>query len=137
MIKYLKNVLTGTIAHWNEANNLLVSELWDRTQQLNEYDKIVLNEFIVSTNIISENLFGPTRQSLTMNKLKNKDIKGLGRQGLRPFYTTTLTIFCSLYKAHNPDISDTLFNSLNRVTSSHETPIIANSSTDIKGKTEE
>jgi len=36
ILTYIGNVVTGRFAHWNTANNQLIAEIWERSNQFPE-----------------------------------------------------------------------------------------------------
>jgi len=58
---WLLDVLTGRIAqrnHWNETNNVVITEIWSRTDSLAKPQQPIFRSFLVSAGVVVEELIG-------------------------------------------------------------------------------
>ena len=58
---YIGNVVTGRFAHWNDANNQTIAEMWERSQEFPEHVRIPFQDFIVCCTSLMDVLLGPDK----------------------------------------------------------------------------
>jgi len=78
MLRYIKNVLTGINAHWNENHNKVIANLLKKTEKLGSVERTIAQEAILHSMQVTSSYFGPNRKNeLTFNKISDKEIKNL------------------------------------------------------------
>jgi hypothetical protein len=106
---YIGNVVTGRFAHWNDANNQRINEMWERSQHFPEDIKIPFQDFISSCSLLMNYLLGPDQGC---KRLIKKDPLRITRQQFRSIHAIILEAFVGMFLKLNPSFSDSFKPSL-------------------------
>ena len=100
---YIGNVITGRFAHWNDANNQTIAEMWERSEQFPEHIKIPIQDFIVCCTSLMDVLLGPDKGR---QRLIRKDPLRITRQQFARIHAIMLEAWSGIFLQANPSSSD-------------------------------
>lgn len=100
---YIGNVITGRFAHWNDANNNTIAEMWERSEQFPEHIKIPFQDFIVCCTSLMDVLLGPDKGR---QRLIRTDLLKVTRQQFARIHAIMLEAFSGMFLQVNPSFSD-------------------------------
>jgi len=101
---YFGNVVTGRIAHWNDTNKQIVTDLWERAEQFPEPAKLIFLKFIGSSMYLVEELLGPHKGR---KRLIRKDLRRVSRRQFADLYAILLESHVGMYlHVNRPSLSD-------------------------------
>jgi len=100
---YIGNVVTGRFAHWNDANNQTIAEMWERSQHFPEHIKIPFQDFIICCTLLMDDLLGPDKGR---QRLIKKDPLRITRQQFVRIQAIMLEAFSGMFLQLNPSFSD-------------------------------
>ena len=100
MFRYIKNLISGNFARWNENHNKLIAEIWEATEKFDLIEKQIAQEVIIASMTITDTYLGPNRKKdLLLKEITDKQIKTLEYmdydeilKGLIILYMTLLSI---------------------------------------------
>lgn len=104
VFKYLRDVVSGRIKHWNETNNVVVSELWNKLENLESPNSLILKHFLVAAKLVVESLMG--LQQLKIKEIIDIDPKKVNIQQFRQLYCILLSYFTFLFYTSNPYLKE-------------------------------
>lgn len=99
VFKYLRDVISGTIKHWNETNDVVVSELWNRLENLESPNSLILKHFLVAAKLVVESVMG--FQQVKTKEIIDVDPKKVNIQQFRQLYCILLSYFTFLFYSSN------------------------------------
>lgn len=100
VFKYLRDAVSGRIKHCNETNNLVVSELWNKLENLESPNSVIIKHFLVTANLVVESLMG--FQQSKIKEIIDIDPKKVNIQQFRQLYCILLGYFTFLFYTTNP-----------------------------------
>lgn len=98
--KYLRDVVSGRIKHCNETNNAVVGELWNKLENLESPNSLIIKHFLVAANLVVESLMG--FQQSKIKEIIDIDPKKVNIQQFRQLYYILLGYFTFLFYTTNP-----------------------------------
>lgn len=117
MFKYFRDVISGGIGYWNETNNTVVSELWNKLEDLDSPNDTIFKHFMVSAGIVIEDLMGMRKNENTIIKI---DCKKVDTEKFRLLYTVILSYFSFLFNVTNRALKEDVKKALVEVTNRPE-----------------
>ena len=117
MFKYFRDVLSGRIVHWNETNNTVVNELWNKLGDLDSPNDTIFKHFMISAGIVIEDLMGMRKNEQTIIKI---DCKKVDTEKFRQLYTIILSCFSFLFNVTNRALKEDVKKALVEVTNRPE-----------------
>ena len=99
---YIGNIVTGRFAHWNDANNKTIAEMWQRSEQFPEQIKIPFQDFIVCCTSLMDVLLGPDKGR---QRLIKKDPLQITQQQFARIHAIMLEVFSGMFLQVNPSLS--------------------------------
>lgn len=103
ILTYIGNVLTGRFAHWNDANNQTIADLWERSNGFPDSLKIPFQDFIVSSSSLMDVLLGPDKGR---KRLIKKDPLRITRQQFSRMHAVILESLAGMFIQINPSFSE-------------------------------
>lgn len=100
---YIGNVVTRRFAHWKDANNQTIAELWERASRFPEPIKIPFQDFIVSCTSLMDALLGPHKGR---QRLIKKDSLRITRQQFARMHAVMLESLAGMFLQLNPSFSE-------------------------------
>lgn len=98
MIRYLADVLSGRVSHWNGTAGRVVSETTPKIENLPSPSREILRLFLASTYLLFKGVF-VERLSPSRVPLKNFDYRAF-----QSLHTIVLTYFAVLFSREQPDL---------------------------------
>ena len=78
---WIYNVISGRVAHWNEANNSTFNRLWTATNSLSQSRAVMVRSFLLASQLIVEKLIAPNEPKrifpINVKALSSDDFKRL------------------------------------------------------------
>lgn len=105
MFKYLKDVISGRIKHWNETNNVVVTELWNRLEAMRNPSTMTLKHFLVAAGIVVDRLMGFERQ-MKVKAVIDIPCRKVSIEQFRQLYCILLSYFTFLFCTSNPHLKE-------------------------------
>jgi len=100
LFRYLRDVVSGRIKHWNETNNVVINEVWNKLENLESPNGLILRHFLVGAKVVVESL---TRfQRPKIKEIIDVDVKKMEVQQFRQLYSILLSYFTFLFYTSNP-----------------------------------
>ncbi len=96
----LKNIISGTILHWVNANNDYVKYLTERANCFPPKIETLLVQFSLSSYLLSEELLGPDKGG---NKIIKKDPKLVTAAQFKSLHNLQIWFFLALFSLQHPD----------------------------------
>ncbi len=93
--KYLRDIISGRVKHWNETNNAVVSDLWNKLENLDSPNALILKHFLVAANLVVESLMGFHKTKI--REIIDVDPKKINIQQFRQLYCILLSYFAFLF----------------------------------------
>ncbi len=103
ILAYIGNVVTGRFAHWNTANNQLIADLWERSNQFPEPIKAPFQDFIVSCSSLTSVLLGPDEGR---QRMIEKDPLQVTRQQFARIHAILLESLVGMFLQLHPSLSE-------------------------------
>ena len=100
VFEYLKGVISGRIKHWNETNVVVINELWNKLENLESPNGLILKHFLVGAGSVVKSLTG--FQQPKIRELIDIDVRKLDVQQFRQLYCILLSYFTFLFYTSNP-----------------------------------
>lgn len=100
VFKYLRDVVSGRIKHWNKTNNVVISELWNKLENLESLNGLILKHFLVAANLVIESLM--RLQQPKIKEIIDINPKKVNIQQFRQLYCILLSYFTFLFYTSNP-----------------------------------
>lgn len=113
MLRWLSNVVSGRIRHWNDTNNSVVTVLWQRCGGLSAEGQAVYKEIIASSASLADRLLGPDRGS---NRLLSVDPKAVSKSEFARLHNIQVAAMAGMFAAINPFLRDSLQAALSTLT---------------------
>jgi hypothetical protein len=88
-ILYFTDVLSGRMARWAETSNPVISELWNRIEGVRGYSQSILQNCLVSSDMLAQALFLRSRGPSPVLG----DLKKMSRDHFRRLHSVLLTYF--------------------------------------------
>jgi hypothetical protein len=107
--RYLLDVFSGRIAHWNETGSKLFSELNKKLKSIENPDGFILRHFLESVYMLIGSLL------LSRDDFEGKidiDVKQIGHEQVHQLYHVLLGYFICVYYTTNPSFKEGLKKSL-------------------------
>lgn len=116
VFKYLRDVVSGRIKHSNETNNVVVGELWNKLENLEGPNSLIIKHFLVAANLVVESLMG--FQQSKIKEIIDIDPKKVNVQQFRQLYCTLLAyftfLFCTTHPHSKEEQQEALFQVINQ-----------------------
>jgi len=106
MLDKFKNILSGTTAKWNQTNNLVIKEMFEKLNDFNFTIHIIFKHLLVSTDLFASELFGIANTNPIFN-LSNKELIHF-----KKFYSLIISFYAYNIALNNKSISEVILNSL-------------------------
>lgn len=100
LFRYLRNVVSGRIKYLNETNNPVVNELWNRLENLENSNALILKHFLVAVKLVVESLM--TLYQENTEGIFSDNPKKLNIKQVRQLYCILLSYFTFLFYTSNP-----------------------------------
>lgn len=100
---YVGNVITGRLAHWNDANNRSIADLWERCAEFPDGLRIPFQNFVVSSASLMDALLGPHEGR---DRLIKKDPLRITRRQFTQMHELILESFAGVFVQINPSLSE-------------------------------
>lgn len=104
MLRYIRNILHGYIAHWNNHYNAVVTALWARCNTLRSFDKKAAEALVVSSNYVMSHVLGPDRIVDATAPLGPGDLKRIVRNDYVRLHIVLLQGFAAILSQLNPPL---------------------------------
>ena len=104
LFRYLKNVVSGRIKYLNETKNPVVIELWNRLDNLENPNALILKHFLVVVRLVVESLMTLYQKNTEGNFIDNP--KKLNIKQVRQLYCILLSYFTFLFYTSNPYLKE-------------------------------
>ncbi len=103
ILTYVGNVVTGRVAHWNDANNQTIADLWERTNDFPDPLKISFRAFIVASSSLMDVLLSPDKGR---KRLIKRDPLRIARQQFARMHAVILECLAGMFIQLNPSFSE-------------------------------
>ena len=100
---YVGNVITGRLAHWNDANNRSIADLWERCAEFPDGLRIPLQNFVVSSASLMDALLGPHKGR---DRLIKKDPLRITQRQFTQMHELILESLAGMFAQINPSLSE-------------------------------
>jgi hypothetical protein len=111
--KHLRDAISGKIKHWNETNNVIVSELLNKSENLGSPHDLIFKQFNIAALLVVEKLIGFPDESV---KIIDIDVKKISIHQFRQLYCVLLSYFAFIFYTSNPFLKEELKKALFTVT---------------------
>ena len=104
VFKYLRDVISGRIKYLNETKNPVITELWNRLDNLENPNALIVKHFLVAVGVVVESLmtlYQEDRGAIFSDNPKKLDIKQV-----RQLYCILLGYFTFLFYTANPYLKE-------------------------------
>ena len=100
LFKYLRDLVSGRIKYLNETNIPVVNELWNRSENLENPNALILKYFLVAAKSVVESLM--TLYQENTEGIFSLNAKKLNIEQVRQLYCILLSYFTFLSYTSNP-----------------------------------
>ena len=100
LFKYLRDLVSGRIKYLNETNIPVVNELWNRLENLENPNALILKYFLVAAKSVVESLM--TLYQENTEEIFSVNAKKLNIEQVRQLYCILLSYFTFLFYTSNP-----------------------------------
>jgi hypothetical protein len=111
MLRHIINLLDGTISHWDDNRNKIITELWNKCEHFPLKEKIISKQLIIASMNITDYYLGPQKGKFTFNPIKKKDIKTLSYNDFNNITRDLITLLIKIYSINNPELKFEALNS--------------------------
>ena len=104
VFKYLRDVISGRIKYLNETKNPVINELWNRLDNLENPNALIVRHFLVAGGVVVESLMTLYQEDtggIFSNNPKKLDIKQV-----RQLYCILLSYFTFLFYTSSPYLKE-------------------------------
>ncbi len=103
VFKHLSDAFSGKIYHWNETNNIIVNEIWQKIEKLEvPTHKMIFEQLFVSSSSVIEDLMEIGPNNSNTKKIINIDIKKINIEQFRQLHSILLSFFIFIFYTTNP-----------------------------------
>ena len=115
MIRYLKNVISGTISHWTSTNNIAVNIISNKLDN-NDIESIeTIRRFLACSMITVDQLLGPKRYENFLQKISGSNVKSLTIDDFVQIYTELIKMHANIYFISNNGYNGKLIKDMNKL----------------------
>lgn len=80
MLRYLKNVITGNLYHWNGAHSIAMNDISNRFSSLNHKEVNIANTILATSSFVMHRILGPEREALMSKNITDRQMKSLSKE---------------------------------------------------------